>query len=79
MSEKIFFSPDEVKLACALQLLAVLIGRQGGEVLIDRKEFESFEDCPVVGRDYGTHVVIRVGEEEEGQLEFEFQPDSFNA
>jgi hypothetical protein len=74
MSEKIFFTPTEHKLHVALQLLAVLIDRLGGEILIDRKEFEFFEDCPVVGRDYGTHVVFRLGDEDEEQVT-EILPD----
>lgn len=67
MAEKLFVSNDEHKLHVALQLLAVLIDRLGGEVLIDRKEFTFLEDVPVVGRDYGSHVVLRLGDEDEVQ------------
>ena len=65
MAEKIFFSPDEVKLENALQLLAILICRLGGEVSISRKEFSEFEGCPIVGKDYGECVVLRLGDEDE--------------
>jgi hypothetical protein len=63
MAEKLY-APGELNLARALQLLAVLIDRLGGEVLIERRAFEMMEDVPVVGRDYGTHVVLHLGGED---------------
>jgi hypothetical protein len=74
MAEKLY-APGELNLARALQLLAVLIEHQGGEVLIDRREFEMMEDVPVVGRDYGTHVVLRLGEEDIEEFEM-LPPDA---
>lgn len=71
--EKIFFHPAENKLDVALQIIAVLIDRLGGEVLIERKEFEFHEGTPVVGRDYGTHCVFHLGDEDEMQ-EIEIPP-----
>lgn len=66
MSEKIF-APGELNLHRALQLLAVLIEREGGEVLISRKDFELMEDVPIKGQDYGSHVVLHVCFEDEEQ------------
>ena len=68
MADKIFFSPAEHKLQVALQLLAVLVERLGGEVLIERREFEMFEGVSVVGRDYSTHMIMRLGDEDEEQI-----------
>lgn len=73
--EKIFFHPAENKLDAALQLLAVLLERLGGEVLIDRKEFTQLENVPVVGRDYGTHIVLRLGYEDLEEIEM-LPPDA---
>jgi hypothetical protein len=67
--EKLFFSTAEHKLHVALQLLAVCIDRLGGEIIIERKEFEFFGDCQVVGKDYGTHVVLRLGDEDDQGVE----------
>jgi hypothetical protein len=78
VAEKIFFSPAENKLDAALQIIAVLVDRLGGEVLIERKEFEYFEDCPVVGRDYGTHCVFRLGDEDEIQEVETLPPPDFS-
>lgn len=74
MAEKIFFSSDELKLQNAVQIIAVLIERLGGEVLIDREDFTRFEDVPVVGKDYGSHVVLRLGDEDQ-IAEVEIFPD----
>jgi hypothetical protein len=67
MAEKIFFSSAEHSLHNAIQLIAVLIQRQGGEVLIDQREFSRFEGVPVKGTDYGSHIVLRLGDEDELQ------------
>lgn len=48
-----------------LQLLAVLLDRVGGEIVISRKEFEMFEGTAVVGRYIAKdYVAFRLAEEE---------------
>jgi hypothetical protein len=70
--------PAQEPLDTLLQVLAVLIDRAGGEVVISRTEFEAFEDVPVVGRliarDY---VRFRLAEEDEEVIieETEFPED----
>lgn len=71
-------NPQEAQLDTLLQILAVLIDRLNGEVVISRAEFEAYEGVPVVGcsiaRDY---VRFRLALEDEDALveETEFPED----
>lgn len=59
-------NPQEAQLDTLLQILAVLIDRMGGEVVISRAEFEAFEKVPVVGRAIAKdYVRFRLAEEDE--------------
>lgn len=59
----------EAKLDQLLQLLAVLIERLGGEVIVSRTEFSMFEDVPVVGRSLSRdYVLLRLGGEDEQSM-----------
>lgn len=58
--------PAQEPLDTLLQILAVLIDRAGGEVVINRAEFEAYEDVPVVGRAIAKdYVRFRLAEEDE--------------
>lgn len=60
----------EAKINQLLQLLALLIERLGGEVVVSHQEFSMFEDVPVVGRKLSpNYVVLRLGDEDEKSLE----------
>jgi hypothetical protein len=62
-------NPAEAKLETLLQIMACLIERLGGEVVIGRKEFTAFEGVPVVGRNLsGGYVVLRLGDEDEAEF-----------
>ena len=71
-------NPKEDQLDTLLQILAVLIDRVGGEVVISRAEFEAFEGVPVVGRSIARdYVRFRLAEEDEEVIieETEFPED----
>jgi hypothetical protein len=61
-------TPHEAKIESLLQLLAVLLDKLGGEVVISRRDIEMLEGVQVVGhaisKDY---VVFRLAEEDEGE------------
>ena len=55
------------KLEMALQLLAVLLNRAGGETVISQEEFDSFEGVQVQARHLGRdHLKIQLEEECDG-------------
>ena len=56
---------DAEKLSNAIQLLAVLIEKLGGEVVVSRRDFDMMEDVPVVGRDIGSYIILRLKFEDE--------------
>ena len=59
-------TPQEAKIESLLQILAVLLDKLGGEVVISRREFEMLEGVPVVGRHISPeYVVFRLAEEDE--------------
>ena len=50
MKDKKLLTPHEAEIDRLLQVMAVLIDRLGGEVILGREEIESFFDIPVVSR-----------------------------
>lgn len=59
-------TPTEAKLDELLQLLALLINRLGGEIVIGRHEFTEFDGVKVVGRNLTSgYVLFRLDEEDE--------------
>ena len=71
-------TPQEAKIESLLQMLAVLIDRLGGEVLISHKEYSMYEGVSVVARNLTSgYVVMRLGDEdEESFTTIEIPPDS---
>lgn len=58
--------PDP-KLDMALQLLAVLLNRSGGEVFISQEEFDEFEGVQVKARQLGRdHIRLQLEDEDCG-------------
>lgn len=67
-----FVTPQEAKLDALLQVIACLIDRLGGEVIISHKEDSMYEDVPVVGRNLTSgYVVLRLGDEDEESFSVE--------
>ncbi len=61
-------TPQEVKIDALLQMVACLIDRLGGEVVISQKEYSMYEGVPVVGRNLTSgYVAFRLGDED-GEL-----------
>jgi len=50
MKEKKLLTPHEAEVDRLLQIMAVLIDKLGGEVILHRREIEAFFDVPVVTR-----------------------------
>jgi hypothetical protein len=45
-----------------VQILAVLIDRLGGEVVVSKREFDMYEDVPVLGKNISSdYTVLRLG------------------
>ena len=67
MADKLYTSEAELKLDNALQMIAVLVHRLGGEVTISQNEWSRFDDAPEIlrGHDYGNHVVVFLSDEDE--------------
>lgn len=63
-------TPHEAQVDTLLQIIACLLDRLGGEVVISRQDFEMYEDAPVVGRHLTRdYVVFRLAyEDEEGDV-----------
>lgn len=58
-------TPQEAKVESLLQLLAVLLDKLGGEIVISRRDFEMVEGLPVVGRYISKdYVLFRLVEDE---------------
>ena len=59
-------TPQEARIETLLQILAVLLDKLGGEIVIGRKEFEQFAGAPVVGRYISKdYVMFRLAYEDE--------------
>lgn len=59
-------TPQEAMIESLLQIVAVLLDKMGGEVIISRRDFEMLEGVPVVGRHISKdYVVFRLAEEDE--------------
>ncbi len=55
---------EDPKLVMALQLLAVLLNRSGGETVISQEEFDSFEGVEVRARHISNqHLELKLEEE----------------
>jgi hypothetical protein len=50
MKDKKLLTPHEAEIDKLLQIMAVLIDKLGGEVIVNRHEIEAFFDVPVVSR-----------------------------
>jgi hypothetical protein len=70
-------TPHEAQIETLLQILACLLDRLGGEVVISRADFEAYQDAPVVGRHLTRdYVVIRLAyEDEEGDVSLNLPED----
>jgi hypothetical protein len=55
---KKLMTPHEAEIDRLLQIMAVLIERLGGEVVLNRHEIEAFFDVPVVSRVISPDYVI---------------------
>jgi hypothetical protein len=64
-------TPHEAQLETLLTLLAILLDRVGGELVISRRDFEMFDRAPVVGRYISKdYVLLRLAYEDEmGDME----------
>lgn len=61
-------SSAETQLETMVQIMAVLLDKLGGEVVISRRDFEMYEDVPVVGhRISPDYVVFRLGDEDQAR------------
>jgi hypothetical protein len=59
-------TPQEAMIESLLQIVAVLLDKMGGEVIISRRDFEMLEGVPVVGHHISKdYVVFRLAEEDE--------------
>jgi hypothetical protein len=59
-------TPQEAMIESLLQIVAVLLDKMGGEVIISRRDFEMLEGVPVIGRYISKdYVVFRLAEEDE--------------
>jgi hypothetical protein len=60
-------TPHEAQIGSLLQIIAALLDKLGGEVVISRRDFEAVEDVPIVGRhltkDYLAIRLADIGEE----------------
>ncbi len=72
-------TPHEAQLESLLTLLAILLDRVGGELVISRRDFEMFDGVPVVGRYISKdYVMLRLAEEDEvGSIETLDFPEEF--
>jgi len=72
-------TPQEAKIESLLQIIAVLLDKMGGEIVISRREFEMLEGVPVVGRYISKdYVVFRLAaEDEETDVEIIDFPEEF--
>lgn len=53
-----------------IQVLAVLVDRLGGEVLIKKKEFDAYEGIPVLLRNISSdYILLRIPVDEETFIE----------
>jgi len=65
---KKLLTPHEAEIDKLLQVMAVLIDKLGGEVVINRHELESFFDIPVVSRVISSdYVLFRVDYPDESE------------
>ena len=68
MRNKKLLTPHEAEIDKLLQVMAVLIDKLGGEVVINRHELESFFDIPVVSRVISSdYVLFRVDYPDESE------------
>jgi hypothetical protein len=73
MRDRKLLTPHEAEIDKLLQIMAVLIGQLGGEVIINRHELEQYFDVPVlsevISKDY---VKLYLGgEDETSEVEIE--------
>jgi hypothetical protein len=68
--EDIVVTPQEdSKINTLLQIIAVLLDRIGGEVVINSKEYSMYEDVPVMARTLaGGYTLLRIGDEDEESI-----------
>ena len=50
MRDKKLMTPHEAEIDRLLQIMAVMLDRLGGEVILHRRDIEAFFDVPVVSR-----------------------------
>jgi hypothetical protein len=68
-------TPAEMKVNELIQVLAVLLGRLGGEIVVSHKEFSMFEGVPIFGRNLSAgYLRLRFGDEDE-DVEVESEPN----
>lgn len=76
MSNKKLMTPHEAEMDKLLQVMAVLIDRLGGEVILKRREIESFFDVPVVSRVISPdYVLFRVNYPDEDEIVVDVVPE----
>ena len=77
--EKTTEAPLDNQIENLIQIVAVLLDRVGGEIVISRKDFEMYEGVPVVGRQIGKgYIMLRLADEDEAYAEDsaeKFPPD----
>ena len=70
MRSQKLLSPHEAEIDRLLQIMAVLIDKLGGEVILNREEIESFFDIPVVTRVISSdYIRLRVAYPDESDAE----------
>jgi len=76
VSNKKLMTPHEAEMDKLLQVMAVLIDRLGGEVILKRREIESFFDVPVVSRVISPdYVLFRVNYPDEDEIVVDVVPE----
>ena len=79
MRDKKLMTPHEAEIDRLLQVMAVLIDKLGGEVILSRREIESFFDVPVVSRAISPdYVLFRVHYSEDVEVMGVDLPDEEN-
>jgi hypothetical protein len=76
MRNKKLLTPHEAEIDRLLQIMAVLVDRLGGEVIVNRHELEAFFDVPVVSRVISPdYILFRVNYPDETEIEIDLPDD----
>lgn len=61
---------DSVEIDNLLRIVAILVDRAGGEVVISKKDFNAYEGCPVLLRNINAdYMMLRIPVVDESYIE----------